>query len=128
MIADAADGQPEDQRAAGLPAEVDPPAHPQRAAAQVSRGEHQAQHHRDGNAGVVRSGQKRLHNGIKGRKAERRSQRTHRAFKSLKPVAAKGNFFSQRGQREECSVGHEPSPGRRPQNQHNGDATAHDHR
>ena len=110
MTGDAADGEPEEQGAAGLPAEVEAPADPQGAGAQIARGEDEPEHEGDGKAGVACSRHERLQDGVDGGKAQCRSRGTDGAYEALEGVAAKGDLLSQSGQRKECRVGHEPAP------------------
>ena len=103
MAVDAADGEAEEQGAAGLPAKVEPPAEPEGPGAQVGRGEQQAERDGDADAGAAGTRQQRLHDGVIGGESERRAEGAHRADEALESVAAKGNLFSQRGEREESA-------------------------
>ena len=118
---------PKTQGAAGLPAEVEAPADPQGARAQIGRGEQKREYHGDGEAGVVRSRRERLHDGVDGRKTQRGSRRPYRADKALEGIAAKGDLLSQRGQRKECRIGHEPAPRGTLSVDRDGDAADHRH-
>ena len=127
MAVDTADGQPEEQGAAGFPAEVDAPTDPQGPGADVGRGEQKAEHHGNCDAGVVRSKNQGLHDGVEGRIAQRGAQRAHGVGKTLESIAAKGNLFRQGSQGEECGIGQEPCPCRGRIEDRNGDAADQHH-
>src|SRR6202522_1239788 len=63
----AADGEAEEQGAAGLPAEIESPTHPERSCPQVCRGKHETEGNRDKNAGCVCTGLETFQQGIEQR-------------------------------------------------------------
>src|SRR5580704_5692383 len=108
-----ADGEAEEQGAAGLPGEVESPAHPQGAGAQIRHGEKPAERNGNANARARRSGLKCLQNTVKSGESECRAHSAQRAGKALKAVAAECDLFSHRRQRKEGRIGREPAPRRR---------------
>jgi len=123
VAADAADGETKEQRAAGLPSEVESPTEPEGAGAEVSAGEQQTEGDGDGEAGVGRAVGEGLDDGKVGSKAYCSAHGADCTLKALKSVAAKGNFFSEGDEGEEDDVGQEPKPGGRLKNKDDGDAS-----